>query len=46
MDIQIGMGCANQALCDQISVVIGYLFLGLITWFVIYIIVKAVQNRK
>lgn len=46
MDVQIGMACKNQALCDQIAAIIGYSFLGLFSWFVIYLVVKAIQNRK
>jgi hypothetical protein len=46
MDIQIGMGCTNQELCDQIGAVLGYSFLGLFIWFVVYVIVKAVKSKK
>lgn len=46
MDIQIGMGCVNQELCDQIGAVLGYAFLGLFIWFVVYLIVKSTKNKK
>lgn len=46
MDIQIGIGCKDQVLCDQIAHALGYAFLGLFIWFVVYVITKAIKDKK
>ena len=46
MNIQIGIGCEDQALCDQVGIILGFSFLGLLVWFVIYLVVSAIKNKK
>ncbi len=46
MNIQRGMGCTNQELCDQIGAVLDYSFLGLFIWFVVYVIVEVAKSKK
>jgi uncharacterized membrane protein len=46
MNVQVGITCENQALCDQVGAVFGYLFLGLLVCFVVYIIIQAIKNSR
>lgn len=46
MDIQIGLGCKDQALCDQIGFIIGYFILAVLIGFVAYVIYKVIDNKK
>lgn len=35
MDFSAGIGCKNQLFCDIVGPLIGFVFLGLIVWFVV-----------
>ncbi len=46
MDIQIGMGCKDQVLCDQIGLVFGYSFLALCIGFLVYLVISVIKSKK
>lgn len=46
MDVQIGMGCNDQALCDKLAMIFGYVFLALLVAFLGYVIYKVINNKK
>ena len=45
MNIQIGMNCKYDAICESINYAFGFLFVGLIVGFICYLIYQSMKDK-
>lgn len=45
MNIQIGMNCEYEVICEYVNYAFGFIFAGLVVSFVCYLIYKSIKDK-
>ena len=46
MQFKAGIGCQNPLFCDILSMILAGLFIGLILWFVVFLILNHLKDNQ